>query len=56
MENQIKENEKEKKCCICGIAFTGWGNNPWPVKKDGRCCDSCNNQYVIPARILGIRK
>lgn len=45
-------DEKEKKvCCICGKEFKGWGNNPWPVKEDGECCNSCNSQKVIPARI-----
>lgn len=40
-----------KKCCICGKEFDGWGNDPWPIKDDGCCCDECNRQYVIPARI-----
>ena len=40
-----------KKCCICGEYFDGWGNNPWPVKKRGDCCDLCNCFIVIPARI-----
>lgn len=43
-------NEK-KKCCICGKEFQGWGNNPWPVKEDGECCDACNQLKVIPARL-----
>lgn len=50
------------KCCICGNTYTYYGNNPWPVKnKDGkdfgennRCCDNCDNLYVIPARIQRI--
>jgi DNA-directed RNA polymerase subunit RPC12/RpoP len=47
------------KCCICGKEFTGWGNNPWPVKNsegkdfgpNDRCCNECNSEFVIPARI-----
>lgn len=41
------------RCCICGSEITGWGNNPWPVEKDenARCCDNCNDLFVIPARI-----
>lgn len=41
------------KCCICGKEFDGWGNNPWPVVKDKKaeCCDDCNWDIVIPARI-----
>ena len=44
------------KCCICGRAFTGFGNNPWPVKDDGECCDACNEQHVIPARIQNVMR
>ena len=38
-------------CCICGKEFTGYGNNPDPVKSDGKCCDNCNRDVVIPARM-----
>lgn len=40
-----------KKCCICGSRFEGYGNNPYPVKKKGRCCNHCNNFVVIPAGV-----
>ena len=40
-------------CCICGKKAEGYGNNPQPVKDKGRCCDACNAEVVIPAR-LGI--
>lgn len=39
------------KCCICGKEIEGYGNNPVPVKAEGRCCDECNSNYVIPERI-----
>lgn len=38
-------------CCICGEEFTGYGNNPSPVAEEGKCCDSCNLHFVLPARI-----
>ena len=38
--------EEEYICCICGKRFKGYGNNPWPVKEDGRCCDECNKTVV----------
>lgn len=38
------------KCCICGRPYVGHGNNAWPIKEDGRCCDACNMSVVIPAR------
>lgn len=41
----------KRTCCICGKEFYGYGNNPEPVKSEGRCCDDCNETYVIPARI-----
>ena len=40
----------KKICCICGIEYTGFGNNAQPVQ-DGRCCNACNSLYVIPARL-----
>lgn len=52
----MKEKEKEEilKCSICGNNipnYFGWkyGNNAWPIN-DGRCCNDCNEMYVIPAR------
>ena len=41
----------EKKCCICGKEFIGFGNNAEPIKK-GTCCDSCNSKFIINSRIL----
>jgi|ETNvirnome_2_130_1030620.scaffolds.fasta_scaffold01509_15 hypothetical protein len=45
------------KCSICQLeieaeAISGWdkGHNAQPVN-DGRCCTSCNDNIVIPARI-----
>lgn len=51
----------EKKyymCCLCGHAFTGYGNDPWPVVKDAtaQCCNECNAYVVIPARIRMARE
>jgi len=45
---------KKQKCCICGETFIGWGNEPWPIKNDGRCCDTCNSLIVLPARIMAL--
>lgn len=52
------DHMKEKHtCCICGEKFIGFGNNPYPLTDDAeaRCCDECNSNYVIAARILGIK-
>ena len=51
-EEPVKEElEDEHKCCICGEPIEGHGNNPFPVKTEGDCCDKCNAEVVIPARI-----
>ena len=57
---------KEFTCCICGKVCKGFGNNPdgamWRDKETGelvefqgspedRCCDECNQRYVIPGRL-----
>lgn len=57
---------KKEKCCICGrelevVTMANGhhyvrGNDPYPVKENGMCCDTCNAQYVIPARIKAIRE
>ncbi len=39
------------RCVICDDYFTGWGNNPDPVKNYGECCNTCNTMKVIPIRL-----
>ena len=45
------------KCCICGKEFEGWGNDPCPVvmDEDAKCCDKCDMEVVLPARIRKMR-
>ena len=38
-------------CSICGKKVIGFGNNPFPFKSEGECCDECNYKVVIPARL-----
>jgi hypothetical protein len=38
-------------CIICGDPCYGYGNNPAPLRDEGSCCDECNMEYVIPARL-----
>jgi hypothetical protein len=40
-----------KKCPICRVLFVGYGNNAFPLNVLGKCCDSCNMEFVLPARI-----
>lgn len=52
------------KCCFCNQDFEGFGNSTWPIYPDAihcekdipngeqmRCCDNCNQKYVITARV-----
>jgi hypothetical protein len=42
------------KCCLCDKEVEGFGNNPDPLGnlgEDEECCDECNLNKVIPARI-----
>jgi hypothetical protein len=39
-------------CSLCGSKYEHFGNNPEPLKSfDERCCDDCNAEWVIPARL-----
>ena len=38
------------KCNICGAEIKGHGNNSAPIY-EGTCCDRCNMEVVIPARL-----
>lgn len=45
------------KCAICGRELENkFGNNPYPIveAEGARCCNVCNDNFVIPARIDGI--
>jgi hypothetical protein len=37
-------------CSICGLAIVGFGNSAQPVN-DGRCCDRCNLEHVLPEKV-----
>lgn len=58
------KNKEKRICSICGKEFTGYGNDPWPVKNEkgevlpgtARCCDTCNFEIVVPLRISQLKK
>ena len=50
IEGSERAGEEIWQCVICNEHFTGYGNNAEPVK-DGICCDTCNTNHVIPARM-----
>jgi hypothetical protein len=41
------------RCSICKKFYQGFGNNAQPIN-NGRCCDDCNADTVIPERIARI--
>ena len=44
---------REKTCCICESRFTGFGCNPDPFDGQvGMCCQTCDERFVIPVRII----
>ena len=45
-------NSEPTLCAICGVTFTGFGNNPAPFSGN-KCCDDCNRRFVLPARLAG---
>ena len=47
------------KCSICKDkieteTISGWTgvHNPWPIQDKGRCCNDCNNELIVPARLI----
>lgn len=51
-------NKEIVRCVICGKeipnphGFNLVGNDPSPVYEDGRCCDICNHEVVLPTRVF----
>ena len=43
-------HNEEHKCCICGKTFYGYGNDPYPVKEEGECCESSHWDVVLKER------
>lgn len=46
----MAKKPKQPICSICKQPYDNFGNNAQPIN-DGRCCDICNDLYVIPVRI-----
>lgn len=46
----MNEMKRKETCIICGKPIIGYGNDPWPLTEDGRCCDICN-EYVLLVRL-----
>lgn len=47
---------EEGMCSLCGYPYDHYGNNPEPLMRfEHRCCDACNMEKVIPARLAVMR-
>lgn len=55
-----REEGKTGPCCLCEGRYERWGNNPYPLcaeeDTESRCCQACNDQKVIPARMMKMFK
>ncbi len=54
MKKQIalfKKMQELDICVSCKKSLEGNGNNPYPVSNTGKCCDTCNVNIIIPARL-----
>ena len=47
---ELTESEDSEICCICKQPIEGYGNSAEPVCS-GTCCDRCNMDVVLPARV-----
>ena len=50
-EEPEEAEEDPLLCILCGLPYEGYGHNPSPLRKHGRCCLKCNWDKVIPARL-----
>ena len=40
-------------CSLCGKRYANFGNSARPF--EGRCCDDCEENVVVPARLKALR-
>ena len=50
------EPNETKDCVLCGGICELYGNNPHPLANDGLCCDDCNLNKVVPARLAWMER
>jgi hypothetical protein len=45
------ERQEVRECSICKSNFVGYGHNPEPLAQvEERCCEECNDRFVVPVR------
>lgn len=50
VKQKISDQGDHYTCSICRKECVGFSNNAWPVN-NGRCCNQCNADRVIPMRL-----
>ena len=53
---EVGEPNETKDCVLCGGICELYGNNPHPLANEGRCCDDCNLNKVVPARLAWMER
>jgi hypothetical protein len=48
----MTDNKKVFQCVLCAKPVKEYGNNASPIFPADKCCDNCNDTFVIPARLL----
>lgn len=43
--------EVKIKCCLCNKKVNEFGNNAEPLITNGICCNQCDMEKVLPARL-----
>lgn len=48
----MESEEVSFKCALCESEAVGHGHSTWPIGHSlfERCCDECNNEFILPAR------
>lgn len=49
-EKMYKYLDEHNICTLCGAKYEGYGNNAEPITP-GRCCNTCDDIYVVPVRL-----
>lgn len=47
------DEPEDSICVLCGKEIEGYGNDPWPLSMEGRCCDACNGNVIL-ARLANL--
>lgn len=50
-------SDSNLSCAICnGLLYAKKGYDPFPLRSEGQCCKTCYRSFVIPVRLIDIRR